>query len=158
MKRKFSIILLSFLCMTMTAQEAKTHLVVIAKDGTRVAYQLAHHPKLTFSATDLEIKTDLLEISYPLANMARFEYETENSATSLRDISTGEPICHFVGESLVFPHLEANNTVFIYTSVGQIVLSRTILSAGEYAFPLSNLGTGVYMVQVNGLTYKIVRK
>ena len=158
MKKKLSIILLSFFCLTISAQDGKTHLVIISKDGSRVGYQLTHNPKITFTNTDLEIKTDLLEVNYPLANMARFEYEKENTPTTLRDISTDETICKFIGESLVFPHLDENSTVAIYTAVGQTILSKTILSAGEYAFPLSNLGVGVYMVNVNGLTYKIVRK
>ena len=158
MKKKCWLLLLSVFCLSAMAQEIHTHLVVWAKDGTQVAYALTEQPVITFSETDLLIKTNLVEVNYPLAQMARFSYEKRNETTGLRDLKTDELICAFVGESLVFPYLEKNSIVTFYTPVGQVLFSRTITSAGEYAFPLSYLNAGVYMVNVNGVTCKIVKR
>jgi hypothetical protein len=157
MKKRILLLLMSFISLVAVAQQSRTHLIVWSNDGTQVAYAFNEQPKITFSETDLQIKTALVEVSYPLANMARFTYETRDTQ-GLRDITTDEPIGHFMGESLVFPYLEANSNVAIYTPVGQLLLSKTIVSAGEYAFPLSYLNEGVYLVHVNGLTYKIVKQ
>ena len=62
------------------------------------------------------------------------------------------------GESLLFPALKANSTVSVYSLNGTLVFKKTIHQNGEYAFPLSNLNAGVYMVNVNGLTYKIMKR
>ncbi|MBR5062885.1 MAG: T9SS type A sorting domain-containing protein [Prevotella sp.] len=149
-------LLLSFL-MTM-AENPKTFLVVRAKDGTKVAYALEEKPKMTFTKTDLVINTNSGEIiSYSLENMARFTYE-DNSIVGITNIKTGESPFEINDESLIFPALKGNSVVSIYSLNGTLVFKETIRQEGEYAFPLSNLNAGVYLVTVNGLTYKIVKK
>ena len=157
MKAQLLALLLSFTCLSAMADEPKTQLVVWAKDGTKVAYALAEKPKVTFTETDLVIKAKGVEVNYSLVNMARFTYET-NDETTIVNLQTEESLFKLTGESLLFPSLKANSTVSVYSLNGTQVLKKTIRQKGEYAFPLSNLSAGVYMVNVNGLTYKIVKR
>jgi hypothetical protein len=46
----------------------------------------------------------------------------------------------------------------IHSLNGTLVFSRTVQQAGKYSFPLSHLDKGVYVVSVDGLTFKIVKK
>ena len=157
MKQKLLLVLLSCFCLSAMADEPKTQLVVWAKDGTQVAYALAEKPKVTFTETDLVITANGVEVNYTLENMARFTYE-DNSATAITNLQTDESSFRLNGESLLFPALKANSTVSVYSLNGTLVFKKTVLQNGEYAFPLSNLNSGVYMVNVNGLTYKIVKR
>lgn len=138
------------------ADEPKTQLVVWAKDGTQVAYALAERPKVTFTETDLVITANGVEVNYTIENMARFTYEDNTSA--ITNLQTDESTFKLDGESLLFPALKANSTVSVYSLNGTLVFKKTVRQNGEYAFPLSNLNAGVYMVNVNGLTYKIVKR
>lgn len=156
MKKKFLIVLLLFICLATTAQETRTHLVVWGKDGTQVAYALSEEPVITFSDSLMLIRTTQLEISYPLDQMAKLNYDTRDNM-SVRDISTDEARFLFNEESLLFLNLTPNSHVGLYTVSGHAIFSRTIDSYGEYAFPISQLPYGVYVVQVNNLTYKISR-
>ena len=90
-------------------------------------------------------------------NMARFTYE-DNTVTAITNLQTDEPSFRLNGESLLFPALKANSTVSVYSLNGTLIFKKTVRQNGEYAFPLSNLNAGVYMVNVNGLTYKIVKR
>ena len=157
MKQKLLLVLLSCFCLSAMADEPKTQLVVWAKDGTQVAYALAEKPKVTFTETDLVITANGVEVNYTLENMARFTYE-DNSATGITNLQTDESSFKLNGESLLFPALKANSTVSLYTLNGTLVFKKTVRQNGEYAFPLSNLNAGIYMVNVNGLTYKIVKR
>ena len=157
MKKELLLVLLSLFCLSAMADEPKTQLVVWAKDGTRVAYALAEKPKVTFTETDLVITAQGVEVNYLLENMARFTYES-NSNNAIRNLKTGEFSFKLDGESLLFPALKANSTVSIYSLNGKLVFKKTVRQNGEYAFPLSNLNAGVFMVYVNGLTYKIVKR
>ena len=139
------------------AEELKTHLVVWAKDGTKVAYALEEKPKVTFTETDLVMTTKGIEVNYSLANLDRFTYETSEN-TAIRDLNTDKEIFKLDGESLLFPALKPQSTVSLHTLNGTQVFSKTVQDSGEYSFPLSNLNAGVYMVTVNGITYKIVKK
>ena len=157
MKKIFLVIvLLMQVCLAVRAQEIRTHLVVWSKDGTQVDYALQEQPVLSFTDSDLLIRTALMEISYPLDQMAKFSYETRDDM-AVRDISTDETMFMLNEESLLFLNLKPNSHVGLYTISGQTIFSRTVSAYGEYAFPLSQLTRGIYLVQVNGLTYKIAR-
>lgn len=157
MKTKFLVLLMSLISLSAIADEPITQLIVWAKDGTQVAYALAEKPKVTFTETDLVITANGVEVNYTLENMARFTYEG-NTATSITNLQTDESPFKVTGESLLFPALKENCTVAVYSLNGTLIFKKTVRQNGEYAFPLSNLNTGVYMINVNGLTYKIVKK
>lgn len=140
-----------------SAQEPKSFLVVWSKDGTKVAYALTEKPKITFTETDLVITAEGVDVNYPLENMSRFTYEA-NDDTAIRDLKTDDVSFKLDGESLLFLDLSPNSTVSLNALNGNVIFSKTVQTAGEYAFPLSNLNAGVYLVTVNGLTYKIVKK
>ena len=138
------------------ANEPITQLVIWAKDGTKVAYALAEKPKLTFTESELVVKTDSIEVIYDLEKMSRFTYEN-GSVTGITDLRTDTPFS-LINEALVFPALPANSSVSVYSFNGSLVFKKTIKTSGEYAFPLSGLNTGIYLVNVNGVTYKIIKK
>lgn len=149
--------LLPLLSIVAAANEPKVYLVVWAKDGTKVAYALEDKPKVTFTETDLVITAKGIDVNYLLENMARFTYEYEE-ASSITNLRTDESPFKLDGESLLFPSLKANSIVAVYSLNGSLVFQKTVRQSGEYAFPLSNLNAGVYLVNVNGLTYKIVKR
>lgn len=157
MKSKLLLSLLLGFSIFAKAENNPTNLVVWAKDGTKVAYALAEKPKVTFTETDLVITAKGVEVNYSLENMARFTYES-NDESAIINLQTDESPFKLTGESLLFPALKANSTVSVYSLNGTLVFKKTVRQNGEYAFPLSNLNAGVYMVNVNGLTYKIVKR
>ena len=133
-------------------------LVVWAKDGSKVAFALSKKPKITFTEADLQIMGQGIDVSYELDNLMRFTYDIVNDETVFKDIQTENVNFNLTGESLLFPELKANSTVSIYSINGTLIFSKIVHEAGEYSFPLSNLNVGVYLVSVNGLTYKIMKK
>jgi len=157
MKKELLLSLMLFFSLFAKAEEPATHLVVWAKDGTKVAYALAEKPKVTFTETDLVITANGVEVNYTLEKMARFTYENDETV-SITNLQTGKSSFKLDGESLLFPALKANSTVSLYSLNGTLVFNKTIRTAGEYSFPLSGLNAGVYVVTVNGLTYKIVKR
>ena len=157
MKKIFLLLALIFVSYNIMAQENNTQLVVWAKDGTKVAYMLSEKPKITFTDTDLVITANDIEVNYALDNMARFTYES-NGNTAIRNIESDEVSIKLDGESLLFPDLKANSSIAVYTLNGTLVVKKTIRQDGEYVFPVSSLSDGVYMISVNGLTYKIVKR
>lgn len=139
------------------ADNSKTQLYVWSKDGTKVAYSLSQNPKLTFTETEMVITGNNLEVIYPIAEMDRFAYKDEVT-TLIFDLSTDERHLVMKEDYLLFPAIDCIREVSIYSLNGTKLLKKTLPAEGEYAYPFSNLSSGVYMVKVNGLTYKIVKK
>lgn len=156
-KNIFITLLFSCVCLSSFADEPTTELVIWSIDGTQVAYALVDKPKITFNETDLVISVNDIDIRYNLYYLERITYNNSTGIEKI-DLKTDEPLFKLDGESLLFPSLKANSTVSIFSLSGSLVLRKTISCNGEYIFPLSNLNTGVYMVNVNGLTYKITKR
>lgn len=156
MKRKKLFLLLLLICIVAKANDPRTQLVLWTKDGIKVAYALSERPKITFTESELIVETNCVEINYDLKKMLRFTYENVTS-TDITDLKSNG-IFRFQNNALVFPALPTNSTISVYTLNGILVFQKTVQTAGEYAFSISNLNTGIYLINVNGLTYKILKK
>ena len=145
------------LCFGLSLQ-AETNLVVWKKDGNKVAFALTEKPKVTFNENSLMINTTTVSVSYDLEDMAKFTYE-DSGEEGIRNIENDkESSFKFDGEMLLFPSLKAGSKVAIHNLGGVLVFARTIEAAGDYSFPISHLDKGVYVVSVDGLTYRIVKR
>lgn len=150
------IILMSVYCWVM-AQPKQTQLVIWSTNGTKVAYALNEKPKVTFEQETLVITVGGVKINYDIVNLARFTYVASDN-TAIRDLKTDNPIFNFDGEQLIFPDLKTDDIVSIYTVGGSLVLRKKLNEGGKYGLSISSLASGTYMVDVNGLTYKIVKR
>lgn len=138
------------------AQEPITRLVIWSIDGSKIAYSLAENPKITFSDKEMSVKTNTIEAWFDLDKTSQFTYESQD-ITGITDLRTNKP-CMLNDEALVFPGLAVNSTVSVFSLNGTLVFQKTVRKNVEYAFPLSNLNVGVYIVNVNGVSTKIIKR
>lgn len=157
MKFKILLFFLSLFFASSAIAEEKTTLVVCAKDGSKVAYALSEKPLVTFSETDLIVKTKSLEVNYPFDKMDRLIYEYEALDDKVDLLTDGQAMIN-KGGYLLFPELKSGDSVMIYSSNGVLVADKKMGADGEYVFPLNEVPIGIYMVKVNDVTYKIVKK
>lgn len=155
MKKILLISLLTIMFHLPLMADGLNQLVVWAKDGTKVAFALEEKPQITFTETELVITTKE-DNHYALENIAKFTYE--QIPDGIKNLLADDAAFILDGESLLFPALKAGSTVSLTSLNGTTVFKKTVKSDGEYAFPLANLNDGVYIISVNGLTYKIVKR
>ena len=62
------------------------------------------------------------------------------------------------GESIIFKALKTKDIVSLYAINGTLIFKKFISTDGEYAFSLSGIKSGVYIVSINELICKIVKK
>ena len=155
--KRILLLLLILLPMITFAEGSFTTIVVWAKDGTKVAYALNDKPQIKFMPSYLIVTTDGVEVSYELEKLACITYSSEDM-TAIKDITTESVSFELDEESLLFPSLKPQSTVSLCGLNGFVYFSKTIKEGGEYSFPISSLSNGVYLVSVNGLTYKFQKK
>lgn len=127
------------------------------KDGTKVDYYLNGNPKITFTDTHAVISSNGVEVNYPLQEIERITYG-ENAMTALNDIEGGVGDFNFDGNTLLFHEIEAGTVVSVYSLNGALLLKDAVGKTGRYALELSGIPTGIYLVNINGATYKIIKK
>lgn len=156
MKKILCLLLLAFVSFTAVVAKSTMHLAVCTKDGSKVLYALEEKPKITFTDTELVITTKSVEIAYALSDMNLLTYENGETTgiTNLHDNASFK----LDGNAIVFSKLKAKDIVSLYSINGALVFKKTVTVDGEYAVSLNDIETGVYVVSVNGLTYKFMKK
>lgn len=141
-----------------------TYLFLWKDNGTiATSYTLLEEPTITFSDGYLLIKTKDNIVSFPVKEISHFTYETlydydKIIELSINDNHIEDKTLKYSDNTLLFHSLRANSKISIYSLNGVLIFEKKITQNGKYAFSLSNLNTGSYIVKVNGLSYKIVKK
>ena len=162
MKLKLQNVFLLLLIIPLVVIEAKAKdvrncLVIWTKNGNQVAYALKEKPTITFNEKEMRIIGNTINVTYSLDQFARYTYENKET-DGIKSIYTDKIMGKYDGENLFFPSLKSNSIVSIYTIRGVIILKKIIQEDGEYEFSLSSLKEGIYLVNVNGITFKIEKK
>lgn len=153
------ILLISFLLAgtVFSFAESRLSLVILLNDNSQIVYSLSEEPKITFTKSDMLVKTNTLDVSYALDNVVRYTYESRDVATDVIDISNESQIVQ-QRDMLLFENLQKGSNIDVYTASGMLVLHCQTTSSGAYALPIEILLRGVYVVNVNGLTYKMIKR
>lgn len=75
MKTKLVTLLLLFFCLSAMADDPRTHLVIWAKDGSKIVYPLGVKPQVLLTETELVLRLSGHDIAYDKDEILRFTYE-----------------------------------------------------------------------------------
>jgi len=154
MKAKVLMLLLSFVYLLAMADEPKTQLVILSKDGSKVVYPLDYNPRVTFSDADLIVKANGLETVYSLENVSQFTYESSPdnkcmvvlngpmatfcSAVNL-DFSAIDNVKAYIASSF-----DSATGTLVMTPITDVTAGTGVLLIGQkgtYEIPFSNSST-----------------
>lgn len=139
------------------AQEIQSHLVVVAKDSTKVAYSLCGNPKVAFQSEKIVISAKDVLVEYQFSDIDRFFYEDRIvSSTENTTQDSYRFICN--GEYLMFYPSSKNCQVSIWDMRGRVLIENLIDAAEVYTVPLSSFERGIYLIKINDLTYKFIKR
>ncbi len=155
MKKFFLILFVISFCLTI---KAEVQLVIKSKTGSDITLALKNKPKIIFKEGNLEVWGEQLLFSFEMDKLAGYTYVgvEDSSIKNIEDdrISSFE----MDGDMLIFPSLKEGDAISLYSVNGTIVFNRKVETPGRYSFPISHLDKGVYLIKVNGISYKIVKK
>ena len=115
-------------------------------------------PTVTFGDNQLIITTKFLEIDfYDLNEIRKITYLYEDGS-GINDIVAEKATMKFNGEDIVFTALEKGTDISVYAANGMLMMKKNVANAGDCTLSLSRLSQGVYVISVNGQTFKIVKK
>lgn len=149
MKTKLVTLLLLFFCLSAMADDPRTHLVIWAKDGSKIVYPLMSKPKITFTDFDLVVNTNGLEAVFNIENTSHFTYENSTDKCVLvlnnsmatycspldLDISSVSELKAYVASSF-----DSEVGILTMTRVNEIPAGAGVLLIGEkgtYEIPFS---------------------
>lgn len=149
-------LLLLFLSLVSIVAKADDQVLQIwQSDGKVMTIKLSEEPKTSYVDGNLVIKTTKTTITFPLEEVRKFTYadgEDIGTHIAMRSEVSAD------GETLTFKDLKSNTSIYLYNAAGQLL--RTIKSdkTNKATVSVSRFPIGVYIVKVNGITYKITKR
>lgn len=138
---------------------ADHHLVIEINDSKQHSYSLSDKPVITFDNDRLFIKTDKIEIDYPISNIVKY-YFIELDETGVEDIKNDVDNINFIYTNPDFLCVEGINgdaDINIYDISGRVCAVNSTKSDNCMKIELSTLKKGVYIIKVNNHSFKITR-
>ena len=131
-----------------------TSLIVWHKDGTQIILNLSEKPKISYVGDIVKIESSTT-VEYQFQDIRKMSYIGDLSS----DISDAiiEKIQPFTsdGETITFLPVAKDMHVRIVLPNGMVFKEFVVKRNESYTFPLNSTSSKMYMININGVTYKI---
>ena len=152
MKKSFFCILGVFIALTAFAKQ--DYLVVWHKDGTKVLFKLSEKPKVRYTGDMVTIQAGST-IEYSFQAIRKMTFVTEEAEGISSPETAPERPFSTDGQTVTFQPSTNDLHVRIISTNGMVLKSFTVRRGGNYQFSFQPYPAGVYLLDLNGVTYKI---
>ena len=149
------LLLLTVLFVAIVAKADDMVLQVLLSDGQMVSINLNEEPRTTYQDGNLVITSTRNTVTYPLEKVRRFTYV---SATGIESLKTVGASFSNDGETLTFKGLKPHTKIYLYNVAGQLLKTIDSGDQKQIVISASHMPFGVYVVKVNGGTFKITKR
>lgn len=152
-----SLCLLASLATGTIIAQADPAIRVSTPQGESAIVLLAEQPVLTADSNEVNVTAGENSFTFPLENYVDIVF-VDSEYTGVKDImSTGEaPLFSFIAGSATVSNLKQGNLVRLYTLDGSLKASGKADGDGNVTLDLAGHEKGVYLVTVNGISFKVL--
>ena len=133
----------------------EAYLVLWQHSGEQISYKLDTKPRIKYRDDKLWVVSDEVELGYPVSKVRKFTIESDwvDDSDGVRAVPS-ESI-HRVGS---LHYAKPGSRMSIYDATGRIVGRHMVGADGCLHYSLDNLPYGVYIIDIESITFKIIKK
>ena len=150
--------------MAATAMANDTQIKIWKKQGGTVSYALSAKPRITYSGNLLQLNTNGVSVTYPVADVERITFEAvTNSIEGITQPQQGHCLISVTAEGINIEGATPNEPVVLYTIDGRLLRNFRTDSRGTLTIKLTkeaaflHSGQHIYIVRVGQSTLKVTR-
>ena len=128
-----------------------------SQETKKVSYDLGDKPVLTYSGTNLIVKTNTASAEFRLGKVARY-YFAESDPTGVVTTQGKMGYLFVTEEGVRMLGFEPSLQVKLYTVSGQFIQEYRTSEEGSLEISLNGQPQGVYLIQLNTTTIKVIKK
>lgn len=125
------------------------------KDGMVVNYSFAEKPVVTYSGSDLVIKTSNVTVQYPLHSLRKMTIEGEEEVTSIDEVNLPDTEFSFSEEGAKVRGEKPGTPFYVFDLRGMKCAQGVIDAEGKANIRLSSLPSGIYIIKTQSTSFKI---
>ena len=137
---------------------ADHHLVIETNNSKKHSYSLEDNPVISFNNDILVIKTDKIELSYPISDIAKYYFTKED--TGISSVNGDVNNIHFNytnTDFLLIEGIASEDNVNVYEINGRTCHVDIVRNSNSITIELKTLPKGIYLVKVNNHSFKLIR-
>lgn len=155
MRRLYLILLAAVAATPLFSQNTLT---IHQKDGQQFSFGFEDKPVITYTDTDLVLKTTKTEVQYPLASVTKFTFtDVEDAVISIKQDSNAAQL-ELDGYVVSITGAKAGINVLVIGPDGKTLDTYKTGSDGNVTFSIADLPQGLYIINSENLTCKILKK
>ena len=120
-------------------------------DGSTVKIVMTENLEIQFDNENLVASSDGSEVTVPKANILNFKH-TYDAEAAVEDVLNDNGLT-FENGMLLFNGLPADAVISVYDLSGKLL--RRVNAEGDFSLSLDSLEKGIYIVNVNNVSYKV---
>lgn len=155
MKRLSTILLTVLLSLSALSQNTLT---IHQKDGQQFSFGFDDKPVITYTDTYLVLKTTKTEVQYPLASLSKFAFTDVADAIIPIKQDGDAAQMELDGYTVCITGAKARINVLVMGPDGKTVGTYKTDSDGSVTFSIADLPQGLYIINSENLTCKILKK
>ena len=129
--------------------------VIWMKDGKSMSILLEDSPKVSRTGTDIVVKSERVEVHYPLTDYLKFTFEQKHDGSNVEPVIQGNRIyIQFSANRADISNLTPYEIVSVYSVNGMMELSSKAGPDGKISIP--NLPGGIHILKANHTNIKFV--
>ena len=138
------------------AQNAPNAIAFEMKDGSSVAFFYNEQPTLRFTATEIVVKTNEHETSYPQSAVQRYVF-AYRSTSSIDTPSANGVQVKFTTDNILVDNLKPGTEVTLISIDGKVLAVDAADANGNCAIDLSSFPAGIYLLSYSNVSVKIAK-
>jgi len=133
-------------------------LTIHQKDGQQFSFGFSEKPVITYTDTDLVLKTTKTEVMYPLASLSKFTLtDVEDAVIPIKQDGNTAKL-ELDSYMVSITGTKAGIAVTLIGPDGKTVGTYKTDSEGSVSFSIADLPQGLYIINSENLTCKIQKK
>ena len=153
MRNKFISFIFTFFCISICY--AENTILIEQKDGLLAKFVFDSEAEFTYSGSSLVITSDADQVFYQLSNLKKVTFHLE---TSVDDTQKDYVSFFFQQNSITIENARPNASVQVFSVDGRQVGVWQTDKMGYLELDIDGLKKNVYVIVLDGLTYKFVKR
>lgn len=137
---------------------SQSTLIIHQKGGPQFSFGFDDKPVITYTDTDLVLKTIKTEAQFPLVSLVKFTFTDLQTVVNVISDDKKSPDLVLDNYMVSITSAKAGITITLIRSDGKLIETYKTDADGCVTFSIADLPQGIYIINSENLTCKILKK
>ncbi len=136
----------------------QNYLTIQQKDGQEFSFRFEDKPVITYTATDLLLKTAKTDVQYPLETLSKLTFTVDATGVNAVNDDIRKPTYFINDYEISITDAKAGSTVSVIAPDGKVIGTYKTDPDGNVTISIEDLPAGLFFINSENLTFKVLKK